>query len=87
MLLKDQVLSDEQVLANDYVMRLDHEEVGGMTVVAPPVKFSATPLASADPSPVLGRHTREVLVEAGVDAKDIETMVARGAVVAAPDGH
>ena len=64
-LLKDQVLDDEQVRANDYVVRLEHEQVGGMTVVAPPVKFSATPLDSAAPSPVLGRHTREVLAQAG----------------------
>ena len=85
-LLKDQVLDDEQVLANDYLVRLNHEQVGGMTVVAPPVRFSATPLASAAPSPVLGRHTREVLAQAGVEAGDIEAMVARGAVVAAPDG-
>ena len=85
-LLKDQVLTDEQVLANDYVVRLDHEQVGPMTVVAPPVKFSATPLASAAPSPVLGRHTREVLAQAGVDAHDIEAMITRRVVVAAPDG-
>ena len=83
-LLKDQVLTDEQVLANDYVVRLDHEQVGGMTVVAPPVKFSATPLASVAPSPVLGQHTREVLAQAGVDAEDIEAMITRGAVVAVP---
>lgn len=86
-LLKDQVLDDEQVLANDYVVRLEHEQVGGMTVVAPPVKFSATPLGSAAPSPVLGRHTREVLAQAGVDEEDIETMIARGAVVAVPNGR
>lgn len=84
-LLKDQVLTDEQVLANDYVVRLDHEKIGGMTVVAPPVKFSATPLASADPSPVLGRHTREVLAQTGVDAGHIEAMISRGVVAAAPD--
>lgn len=84
-LLKDQVLDDEQVRANDYVVRLEHEQVGGMTVVAPPVKFSATPLDSAAPSPVLGRHTREVLAQAGLDAEAIEAMVARGAVVALPN--
>ena len=86
MLLKDQVLDDEQVLANDYVVRLEHEQVGGMTVIAPPVKFSATPLDSAAPSPVLGRHTREVLAQAGVDGEDIEAMIARGAVVGIPNG-
>ena len=86
-LLKDQVLDDEQVLANDYVVRLEHEQVGGMTVIAPPVKFSATPLDSAAPSPVLGRHTREVLAQAGVDAEDVEAMISRGAVVGISNGR
>jgi len=86
-LLKDQVLADKQVLANDYVLRLEHEQVGGMTVVAPPVKFSATPLDGSAPSPVLGRHSREVLAQAGLDDESIEAMIARGAVVALSDAR
>lgn len=77
-LLKDQVLDDEQVLANDYVVRLEHENVGGMTVVAPPVKFSATPLTAGAASPPLGRHTRQVLAEAGLADADVDALIARG---------
>ncbi len=79
-LLKDQVLDDEQVLANDYTVRVEHEELGAMTVVAPPVKFSATPLAAGAASPPLGRHTREVLTEAGLSDAQVEALIARGAV-------
>ena len=82
-LLKDQVPDDEQVLANDYVVRLQHEAVGGMTVVAPPVKFSTTPLAVDAASPVLGRHTVEVLSEAGVDEGEVEAMAERGVIFVA----
>lgn len=81
-LLKDQVLDDDQVAANDYLVRLEHEQVGGMTVVAPPVKFSATPLAVTSASPVLGRHTREVLAEAGLDEAAIDGLIERGVAVA-----
>ena len=79
LMLKDQVLDDEQVLANEYVTRIDHETVGGMTVVAPPVKFSATPLAVDEASPVLGKHTREVLRQAGMSAEQLAGAVDRGA--------
>ena len=77
-LLKDQVLDDAQSWANDYLVRLEHEVVGGMTVVAPPVRFEETPLAADRASPVLGRHTREVLREAGVPLADIDALVASG---------
>ena len=82
---KDQVLDDEQAWANDYLVRLEHKELGGMTVVAPPVKFESTPLAVKGPTPLLGEHSREVLNEAGLSAPDIDTLFEEG-VVREPDG-
>ncbi len=76
-----QVLDDEQAWANDFLVRLEHELLGGVTVVAPPVKFSDTPLAAGAASPVLGRHTREVLREAGLADPAIDRLAAEGAVV------
>ena len=55
-------------------MRLDHEEVGGMTVVAPPVKFSESPLSTTTASPVLGKHSREILAEAGLSNDEVEAL-------------
>jgi crotonobetainyl-CoA:carnitine CoA-transferase CaiB-like acyl-CoA transferase len=78
---REQVLDDIQCWENEYLVRLEHEEIGGMTVVAPPVKFDETPLAVTGPTPVLGRHTREVLSEIGVSDIDIDALVARGRVV------
>lgn len=77
--LKDQVLDEEQVQANGYTTHLEHEEIGGMTVVAPPVKFSATPLGTTTASPPLGKHTREVLAEAGMSEEEIDALAAKGA--------
>ena len=71
---KDQVLDDPQCWGNDYLVRLDHEEAGGMTVVAPPVKFSESPLSTTTASPVLGKHSREILAEAGLSNDEIEAL-------------
>jgi formyl-CoA transferase len=79
--LRDELLSDEQALANGYFIRLQHELVGDLTVVAPPVQFSETPLAAGHASPVLGKHSSDVLREAGLSDLDIEALVASGKVV------
>jgi crotonobetainyl-CoA:carnitine CoA-transferase CaiB-like acyl-CoA transferase len=50
--------------------------------IGPPVKFSATPGAVARPAPRLGEHTREVLVEAGCSAEEINRLIAAGAAIA-----
>lgn len=78
--LREQLLEDEQVRANGLTVRLEHELVGGVTVVAPPVVFSATPLVAAAPSPLLGQHTAEILREAGLDDAGIAELRASGAV-------
>ena len=76
--LHEQLIDDEQVWANEYLVRLEHEALGGMTCVAPPVAFSETPLRAERASPPLGRHTREVLREAGLEAETIDRMLAAG---------
>lgn len=80
MRLREQLIDDEQVLANGFVTRLEHELVGGVTVVAPPVGLSDTPLAAARPSPVLGQHTAAILAESGLSAAEIEALRVRGAI-------
>lgn len=77
----DDILANEQAWANDFLIRQEHDLLGGLTVVAPPVKFSKTPLAVTTASPVLGRHSREVLAEAGLDHATIDRIVASGAAV------
>lgn len=79
---REELLSDEQALANENFIRLEHELVGGLTVVAPPVKFSASPLKPGPASPTLGKHSREVLAEAGLSEAEIESLVAAGSIIA-----
>jgi crotonobetainyl-CoA:carnitine CoA-transferase CaiB-like acyl-CoA transferase len=45
-----------------------------------PVKFSETPGAVRHGAPVLGEHTREILLEAGYSADEINSLLDAGAV-------
>src|SRR5262249_23064214 len=78
--IKDEILDDEQAWANDFFVRLEHDVVGPHTVVAPPVAFSATPLAARRGAPPLGRDTVAVLREAGLDDAAIARLAAEGVV-------
>jgi crotonobetainyl-CoA:carnitine CoA-transferase CaiB-like acyl-CoA transferase len=84
---REQVLDDSQCWENEYLVRLVHEEVGGMTVVAPPVKFSETPLVVQGPTPTLGKHTREVLQELGIPDVKIDALVANRKIVVRGEGN
>jgi formyl-CoA transferase len=82
--LKDEILDHPQAWENEYLVRLEHETLGGMTVVAPPVKFSDSPLAITTASPVLGRHTAEILTEAGLTHGEIDALAGDGVARIAP---
>ncbi len=86
MRLRESVIDDEQVLANEFVTRLEHDTLGAMTVVGPPVRFSETPLATPSASPLLGNATAEVLREAGASLDEIAAMERRGVIHTAEGG-
>lgn len=75
----DELFFDEQVRANGFLARVDHEVIGPLTVVAPPIRLSETPMAVRPPVP-LGKNTRDVLQEAGLPDSQIDSMFARGVV-------
>ena len=79
--IKEEVLDDSQAWANEYFVRVEHETVGTVQLVEPPVKFSGTPLASTA-SPTLGKHSLEVLEESGLSKEEVAALIARGVVVA-----
>lgn len=74
----DELFFDEQVAANDFLATVEHEVLGKLTVVAPPVKFWETPLAARPPVP-LGKNSREVLAEGGLTTAEIDGLFERGA--------
>ncbi|MGE3076744.1 MAG: CaiB/BaiF CoA transferase family protein [Dehalococcoidia bacterium] len=79
---REELLADEQAIANDYFVHLEHELVGDLTVVAPPVRFSESPLHAETASPILGKHSRAVLMETGLTSDEVEALVSAGSIVA-----
>ena len=68
------------------VVDLAHPEAGRVQALGCPIHFSSTPTAVTRPAPLLGEHTREVLVEYGYTAAEIDELATTGvvAVVAPP---
>ena len=80
----EELADDPQVVATGMMAELEHEATGPQRVVAPIVRMSATPPEAELPAPVLGRHSREVLREAGFSEGEITALVA-GTVIGTPD--
>ena len=57
--------SDPQVIANNYVIERHHEVLGPVTVVGIPIELSETPGEVNPEGPEFGQHTEEVLMELG----------------------
>ncbi len=60
-----EVVTDPQVLANEYIMDYDHPAFGRKKEVGFPSKFSETPASIRRSEPGFGQHTEEVLLEVG----------------------
>jgi crotonobetainyl-CoA:carnitine CoA-transferase CaiB-like acyl-CoA transferase len=76
-----QVFDDPQVVHRKMRVRAPHPAAGEVTMVANPIKFSATPIAHDRGPPLLGEHTEEVLRgRLGLSADEISALRAAGAI-------
>ena len=66
------VFADPHVQAREMTVRVPHPLAGAVTLVASPIKLSATPVQYRRPPPLLGEHTAEVLRELGIDMDGAE---------------
>ena len=66
---------DPQVRHTGAVLHFEHPVAGAMTNIANPVNFHGTPAQVRRPPPVLGQHTREVLLENGFSDQDVDELL------------
>jgi crotonobetainyl-CoA:carnitine CoA-transferase CaiB-like acyl-CoA transferase len=75
----EQLLDDPQLESSGFWQAFDHPTEGRMRLPGIPTGFSASPGSIRRLPPRLGEHSLEVLREAGLDANEIEAMLATGA--------
>ncbi len=61
------VFHDPQLLANEYVIEIDHPVLGPYRTFGPPIRMDATPTRVQSPPPLLDEHTDVILAELGFD--------------------
>ena len=76
-----EVWNDPQVEARNMKATLDHPTAGKITNIGLAAKLYSTPGRITKPAPLLGEHTREILVDAGYSKKNIEDLIDSGAAV------
>ena len=72
---------DPQILANDYIVEIEHPERGKTMIPGYPVHFGKAWAGTKDPAPRLGANTDEILAElGGYTAGEIAQLKAEGVV-------
>lgn len=74
------LVEDEQIRHNGTFVEYDHPTEGHVKTPGFPIRFSKTPSSVDRGAPVVGQHSRDVLIEAGYDDAQIEALLAKGAV-------
>jgi crotonobetainyl-CoA:carnitine CoA-transferase CaiB-like acyl-CoA transferase len=75
-----QMQMDPQALSREMITEVEHPIAGRMKTLGTPVKFHGTPGGVKRAAPVLGQHSREVLLEAGYDESTIQQLIDDGIV-------
>ncbi len=74
------IAQDSQVIANNYVVELEHPQLGPIREVGMPIRFSRTPAGPRHCAPELGQDTEAVLLEVGLDWDEISALRDKGAI-------
>jgi crotonobetainyl-CoA:carnitine CoA-transferase CaiB-like acyl-CoA transferase len=80
-----ELADDEQLAAVDFFPLTDHPSEGRIRMVRPPVRFGDADCALRRHAPRLGEHSREILREAGLGAREVEDLISRGIAIAVPE--
>ena len=76
-----EVFAHEQVRHSGLVEEIEHPALGPIRLVGSPIQFDSEKGASVRrPPPLLGEHTREILLELGWKAQEIDALAQRGVI-------
>ena len=73
-LRRNEVIANEQVLARELIVELDHPDIGRVRQPVPAARFDRTPAQIQGPAPRIGEHSAAILAELGVEAAEIERL-------------
>tara|TARA_B100000686_G_scaffold203850_1_gene210664 strand:- start:2330 stop:3598 length:1269 start_codon:yes stop_codon:yes gene_type:complete len=72
-----ELTDDEQVIANDMVVEVNHSLAGKVRMAGPMIQMSETPLEAKLASPALGEHTDQIMQELGYSEDQINDLRSR----------
>ncbi len=70
-----ELLGNEQIIANQSVLKLNFEEFGEVRQARPAARFEKTPSKISRPAPKLGEHSRQILLNLGYSDEKISSLV------------
>jgi crotonobetainyl-CoA:carnitine CoA-transferase CaiB-like acyl-CoA transferase len=75
-LRRNEVIANEQVVARELIVELDHPDIGPVRQPKPAARFDRTPAQIHGPAPRIGEHSAAILSELGLEAGEIERLAA-----------
>lgn len=75
----EELENDPHLVATGFVQKVQHPSEGTFKQVRPAPHFSRTPASIYRHAPNPGEQTRELLIEAGLSAAEVEALIASGA--------
>ena len=70
-----ELLGNEQIIANQSVLKLNYKEFGEVRQARPAARFEKTPSEILRPAPKLGEHSKEILLNLGYSEEKISSLI------------